>query len=381
MVAKQKTFFTNHPSLERQRKNLLFLNLIKTRRSLSRTEISRLIEINIVTVSNYINGYLKKGLVVECGQDFSSGGRKPELLELNKGWGYVVGLDVGEGYVKGVLVNLNMDILAERTEDFPDGKNVENSVSEIIEHLAGSAKTEKNRIRKIGITISKMSKSPEFLRKMQNAREEKSTPQFLFGDCALCAASGEMALNSEIMDEEAVLYTYSELGRGVFIKDREFYYEAEDVADTKFFHKTAYLEPWKKSHCIANVARRMIAGGIHTKMFDLAEGNVKGITRKIAIKAAEEGDEAAMDIINAAGANLGMRIAYLVNLLGPGHVVVGGGVEEAGGLFFNALKATTDKFLSKRVSDKVKIMPAVLGKDTCVKGAAFLAVREALMEA
>lgn len=161
MVAKQKTFFTTRPSLERQRKNLLFLNLIKARRSLSRTEISRLIEINIVTVSNYVNGYLKKGLVVECGQDFSSGGRKPELLELNKEWGYVVGLDVGEGYVKGVLVNLNMEIMAEETESFHDGKDVKNSVNEIIKRLIGSAKTEENRIRKIGMTISTMSKSPE----------------------------------------------------------------------------------------------------------------------------------------------------------------------------------------------------------------------------
>lgn len=88
-----------------------------------------------------------------------------------------------------------------------------------------------------------------------------------------------------------------------------------------------------------------------------------------------------MDAIKAAGANLGMRIAYLANLLGPGHVVVGGGIEETGDLFFNPLKATTGRFLSKRISDKVKITPAILGKDTCVKGAAFLAVREALMEA
>ena len=109
---KKKTQFTADPSTDREKKNLLFLNLIKSRKSTSRTELSRLTEINVVTVSNYVNSYLKKGLVLEHGYDISSGGRRPELIELNKEWGYTVGIDLAPDCIKGVLLDLNIQALA-----------------------------------------------------------------------------------------------------------------------------------------------------------------------------------------------------------------------------------------------------------------------------
>ena len=76
-----------------------------------------------------------------------------------------------------------------------------------------------------------------------------------------------------------------------------------------------------------------------------------------------------------------MRIAYLVNLFCPGHVIIGGGIEEAGSLFMDEVKKSADRFISRRLSDRIKIIKAVAGRDASVKGAAFLAAREAILEA
>ena len=70
---------------DRERKNLAILDIIRRSGPISRTDISKMSEINIVTISNYVGNYIKHGYVVERGLDVSTGGRKPTLLELNGG--------------------------------------------------------------------------------------------------------------------------------------------------------------------------------------------------------------------------------------------------------------------------------------------------------
>jgi len=49
---------------DKERKNLSILEVIRKNGPISRTDISKLTELNIVTVSNYVNHYIKKVLVV-----------------------------------------------------------------------------------------------------------------------------------------------------------------------------------------------------------------------------------------------------------------------------------------------------------------------------
>src|SRR5664279_3648898 len=77
---------------DKERKNLAILEVVRKNGPISRTDISKLTELNIVTVSNYVSHYIKKGLVVEGELDESTGGRKPVLVELNPKAGYIVGV-------------------------------------------------------------------------------------------------------------------------------------------------------------------------------------------------------------------------------------------------------------------------------------------------
>ena len=50
---------------DKERKNLAILEVTRKNGPISRTDISKITELNIVTVSNYVSHYIKKGLVVE----------------------------------------------------------------------------------------------------------------------------------------------------------------------------------------------------------------------------------------------------------------------------------------------------------------------------
>ena len=377
MVLKEKILFTAIPSSDREKKNLLFLDLIKKHKSTSRTELSKLTGVNIVTVSNYINGYLKKGLVIEGGYDVSSGGRRPELVELNREWGYVLGIDIGEKDIKGILADLGMKILANESIRGYKKENLKFFINEILKKLTeGSSKIDKTRIKKIGIGISEDSGNVmEEIVKEKDAIEEEIKIPTLVGDGVLCAASGEKNLNPEAMETSNVLYIYTDLGEVIFIKDNEFYEAADKEGEY------AYLRPWDQSLSIVSEAKRIIEGGVGSKIVNISRGDVKNVTIETVIKAAEEHDEIAIDLLRVSGMNLGVRIAYLINSFEPKDVIIGGGIEKAGELFLGPLTSSINRFILQRILNKVKVTPAILGEEACVKGGASLAIREVFIEA
>jgi len=86
----RQRLFKDQVLSDRERKNISILELIGKNGPMTKTDISKITELNIVTVSNYINNYIKAGLVEEKGFDISSGGRKPTLIDLNYKSGYVL---------------------------------------------------------------------------------------------------------------------------------------------------------------------------------------------------------------------------------------------------------------------------------------------------
>src|SRR4030042_266428 len=104
---------------EKERRNLDILDTIRRKTEISRAEISKLTGLNIVTISNYVNTYIKKGLLFETGLDISTGGRRPELLKLNRDYGCSIGVDLGAPHIVedtsliACLLDMSSKIIAE----------------------------------------------------------------------------------------------------------------------------------------------------------------------------------------------------------------------------------------------------------------------------
>src|SRR3989338_1916838 len=94
-LRRRSMLLKEHTLTERQQKSFQLLELIRQQGPLTRTALSQGTGFNIVTVSNYVNHFIKQGLVSERGFDISTGGRKPILVELNAKAGFAVGIDLG----------------------------------------------------------------------------------------------------------------------------------------------------------------------------------------------------------------------------------------------------------------------------------------------
>ena len=92
---------------DKESKNLVIFDLIKSKNVISRTDISRDTGINMVSVSNYIKSFMDKGLVYDKGPDISTGGRKPELMELATGDGGAIGISIYGDETEVALTDLS----------------------------------------------------------------------------------------------------------------------------------------------------------------------------------------------------------------------------------------------------------------------------------
>lgn len=86
--------------------------------------------------------------------------------------------------------------------------------------------------------------------------------------------------------------------------------------------------------------------------------------------AARAGDAAAVKIVRSAGEALGNSVAFLVNVMDPEAIVVGGGLGSAGGLYWDSFTASTRAHIWAENSRALPIVPAALGADSGMIGAA-----------
>jgi glucokinase len=86
-------------------------------------------------------------------------------------------------------------------------------------------------------------------------------------------------------------------------------------------------------------------------------------------RAASEGDLVAIEILTSAGEALGVSAAFLVNVLDPGLIVVGGGVGLAGGVYWDAFERACRQHIFAESTRTLPIIPAKLGVDAGLVGA------------
>ena len=117
-----------------------------------------------------------------------------------------------------------------------------------------------------------------------------------------------------------------------------------------------------------------IAAGEPTALAD----NEGRITSGAIRRALEANDPLAQHVISDAQNVLGVFIASVVNLLDPERIIMGGGlVESLGDPFLEPIRQVAYAgFLQQENAEAVKIVPAALGDDAVVLGAAVLVRQE-----
>jgi len=90
------------------------------------------------------------------------------------------------------------------------------------------------------------------------------------------------------------------------------------------------------------------------------------------LAAVATGDPVAIEVVKTAGAALGVSVGWLVNVLDPEAVIVGGGLGTAGGLYWDSFIAATRQHTWAEASQTLPITLAGLGTEAGLIGAAAM---------
>jgi glucokinase len=90
--------------------------------------------------------------------------------------------------------------------------------------------------------------------------------------------------------------------------------------------------------------------------------------------AADRGDSSAEAVWQEIGLKIGVGLTNVIWLVNPDRIVLGGGVAQAGERLFKYIRDTIEHRCEKTFWEKLEIVPATLGNDAGIIGAASLAL-------
>lgn len=392
---------------DKERKNLSILEVIRKNGPISRTDISKVTELNIVTVSNYVNHYIKKGLVIEGELDESTGGRKPVLVELNSKAGYIVGVGLNMLSIVAVLVDLEINVIAELKRERPP-ENSEAVIERMVDMAAEiieKAEIDKEKIVGVGVGVpgiiderGRTIRWPQSLGEkdlsvclsIKDTFEKRlNIPTFVEND-ANAAVLGEKWLGLD-RDVRHMLYMFSGVGAGILVNG-EIYRGANGAAgelgitsgkaSREYSQEIAtQLGRWEMDIGMTNRAREAIQKGERSLLKDYVGGDLNKLTFKEIVRGLKERDALSLKVVEHAGSDLGKKIAFLVNLLNPEIVVIGGGIEDCGAPLLDAIKTAIKEWSVEEASTQVKIIPSAFGENAVALGVVGIVAREVFAQA
>lgn len=405
----EKAFWKDEILSDKQRKNLSILELVMKRGPISRTEISRLTGLNIVTVSNYITEFTENGLVIEKGLDVSTGGRRPTLVEINPKWGYMIGVGLTAFNIVGILVDAKAQIVCEVKKE-RTSKTAEATIDklvETVEDILNKSKIESNKIKGLGIgipgVIDEEVQTIKWLGAMglsmvsisgislKDIFEKEFDILTLVEHDAACAVFGErwFGFEPEIKD---MIYMYSGVGCGLIINGQIYFGSSGSAGEVGIFNPTEpdsekrrqesiNLGTWELDLGVVYSAKNALKGGLKSKIFELAENDPEKINLELVVEASKTDDKLANELLETAGMYLGKKIAFLINLLNPEVVVIGGGMEKAGSLFMDTVKRTVHLWSREEAVRNLRIVPSKLGENAVAMGAICLVLQRIFVNA
>ena len=328
---------------DKERKNLAILEVVRKNGPISRTDISKLTELNIVTVSNYVSHYIKKGLMIEGELDESTGGRKPVLVELNPKAGYIVGVGLKMMSMVAVLVDLEINVISEiKRERAPE--NSETVILQMVDlaaEIIEKAEIDKSKIVGLGVGIpgiidergrtirwpqSLGDKDISVCSSIKDTFEKRLNIPTIVENDANAAVLGEKWLGLD-RDVRNMVYMFSGVGCGILINE-EIYRGANGAAGELGITSThaskdysfkiaTQLGRWEMDIGMVRHAKERIEKGEPSLLKDLVKGDLSKITFREIVKAIKEKDAVALKVADQAGQDLGKKIAFIVNLLNP----------------------------------------------------------------
>jgi len=353
--------------------------------------------------NSLIAGLVEQGLLAEAGLQRSSGGRRPENLQLHGGLGALVGVDIGATSLDVAVLAPDLAVLAHHAEpaDVREGPGVVLArVRVLVRELLARAGLDAGQVIGIGIgvpgpvnfEIGQLVNPPlmpawDSFSIRDYLREDYAAPVFVDNDVNLMAL-GELWRLKRSLSNFLVIKVGTGIGCGIVCHGEVYRGAAGSAGDVGHI---CVDQEGPRCHCgNLGCVEAMAAGPAITRMaVQAAEAGesaalaeclrTQGRIEAVDVgQASRAGDAAANAIVQRAGSLIGQMLASIVNFFNPSHVFIGGGITRIGPLFLAAVRQSVYQRSLALSTRHLEIQYTPLGAQAGLIGAGVLAMQETL---
>lgn len=380
----------------------MVFDLIRRKGPISRAEIARTIGLSIPTVMKITEEFSHKQFVQDVGKGESSGGKRPELLELIPDSKYIIGVGVGRSKTNVLMMNLTGEVFIREIMETGGTVVPEVWISRlirVIENVIRESGLPEKRILGMGIGMpgildedsGKVLFSPDF--KWENVDmltpiRERFKMDITIENANRALAMGEYYFGAGVDSRNFLVVN---LGHGIgsaIMREGEFY-RGSSGSSGEIGHiilekngpkcncgNKGCLEAIASGNAIARDAKIAVLEGNASKIMELVNGDINRIEAKTVFEAAHLGDQMAIQITERAMQYIGIGLANYINLLDPDLIILFGGLTNAGDIFLKKIKEVLRERQMKFAGRQVKLVISQMGENGTAVGAASLVLKK-----
>jgi predicted NBD/HSP70 family sugar kinase len=325
---------------DREKSSLDIFDTLRKKGPLSKTQISQMINLNMGTLSNYINSFIREGMILNKGLDVSSGGRPPELLEINPAYCFIMGIELAPKYVRGLITDFSGTAIVKKEINVNCAwENHYEEVEKFILSLADNQNVDCSKIVAIGIGVSNCAGN---FSNLKNYLEKRFFAPVVIENSHAAALFGEFWTDGiNQLPVKNILY---------FGMDNQI---STLMGEDLFLNKGQL-----GIKLVADKKKELLGMGEDSFFYNL----------EINSNFEEEVSKNANNI------------ASLINALNPSAIILGQGLEKFGHKIGELLKEIIDSLCFEEVAKNIKIFTSHLGADSVSLGVASLVLRDIFIQ-
>jgi glucokinase-like ROK family protein len=369
---------------------------------ISRTDIARLTGWSRAKVTNEVNRMISAGYLAEVGEGLSHGGRRPRLLKLNPGLGFMLGVDIGATSLDLALADAAGRIIKRcaAAANMLDGP--ERTLQQVAEgglELLRETGSRPEQVISIGVGVPgpvEFSKgvliAPPLMPGWENfpirGYLQETFPASVVkvdNDVNLMALGELNAGAGAGIDNFIFVKIGTGIGAGIVSGGQIHRGSSGSAGDIGHIcaerngpvcrcGNTGCLEAVAGGPAIAARAAAAARSGASPNLARRLEANGGVLSAEEVGAAAREGDRTAIEIIQASGQIIGDVLAGLVNFFNPSLILIGGGVANIGNQLLASIRQAVLYRSTALATRELTINYSPLGSEAGVTGAISLAL-------
>lgn len=378
------------------------LNVVRRHGPISRAKIAKLTKLTAPTVTNLVGELIESQLIVESNLGESTGGRKPILLQINSSALYVIGVYAGPKKVKAVTATLDGKMVTQVEKKYPgnvDDKRFITVLAEAIDKVIKETNKNEDSFLGIGVGMHGLVDyengisifAPHLnLRDIpiKSVLEERfKLPVEVENDIRAQALAESWFGKGKGIADFILLRIGTGVGAGIIL-DNKLYrgisYTAGEIGHTTIdingvrcsCGNYGCLETMVGGEALTRRAKWIILSGKESIIEKWVEGDLDKINGEMLYKAAQQGDQVAIEVFAETGRYLGIGIVNLINTLNPSLIILSGGVSQAGEFILDSLRKTVEKRAMTKAAQAVSIVISELGDNAVAIGAYTLLLQK-----